>query len=144
MLARAVRSLQRVRSFPRAIQSVWSPPRYIASVASENSTAVPARADIRQVGVKIKAGQRVLLHSCCAPCSGAMIKELQEQGITLTVYFYNPNIHPRKVHLLLYLATILRILPSAITRSLRAVCVRNMRFGSWKMSNLLRSLASHS
>ena len=38
---------------------------------------------------------RVLLHSCCAPCSGAMIEEMHEQGLDVTIYFYNPNIHPR-------------------------------------------------
>ena len=43
-----------------------------------------------------KTGVNVLLHSCCAPCSGAMIEELQEEGLAVTVYFYNPNIHPRK------------------------------------------------
>jgi predicted adenine nucleotide alpha hydrolase (AANH) superfamily ATPase len=40
---------------------------------------------------------RVLLHSCCAPCSGAMVEEMR-YGLDLdvTVFFYNPNIHPRK------------------------------------------------
>jgi len=37
----------------------------------------------------------VLLHSCCAPCSGAVIERLHEAGLALTIYFYNPNIHPR-------------------------------------------------
>ncbi len=39
--------------------------------------------------------QRVLLHSCCAPCSGAMIEEMVGAGHDVTIYFYNPNIHPR-------------------------------------------------
>ena len=38
---------------------------------------------------------KVLLHLCCAPCSGAIIEVMQASGIDLTVYFYNPNIHPR-------------------------------------------------
>ncbi len=37
----------------------------------------------------------VLLHSCCAPCSGAIIEKLHKEGIALTIFFYNPNIHPR-------------------------------------------------
>jgi len=41
-------------------------------------------------------GERVLLHSCCAPCSGAMIEEMHDQGLDVTIFFYNPNIHPRK------------------------------------------------
>jgi predicted adenine nucleotide alpha hydrolase (AANH) superfamily ATPase len=39
--------------------------------------------------------KKVLLHSCCAPCSGAMIEEMAEQGHEMAIYFYNPNIHPR-------------------------------------------------
>ena len=40
---------------------------------------------------------RVLLHSCCAPCSGAMVEEMQASEVEeVVVFFYNPNIHPRK------------------------------------------------
>ena len=39
---------------------------------------------------------RILLHSCCAPCSGAMVMEMQQLGLDVTIFFYNPNIHPRK------------------------------------------------
>ena len=34
---------------------------------------------------------RLLLHSCCAPCSCAVIEYLL-QYFELTVFFYNPNI----------------------------------------------------
>jgi len=37
---------------------------------------------------------KIVLHSCCAPCSTAMIDCLLEQGITPTIYYYNPNIYP--------------------------------------------------
>ena len=40
--------------------------------------------------------QKVLLHSCCAPCSGEVIEAMQASGIDLTILFYNPNIHPLK------------------------------------------------
>lgn len=40
-------------------------------------------------------GKRLLLHSCCAPCSGVIIENLYKSGINFNVYFYNPNIHPR-------------------------------------------------
>ncbi len=40
--------------------------------------------------------EKVLLHSCCAPCSGEVIEAMQASGLDLTVYFYNPNIHPRE------------------------------------------------
>ena len=44
--------------------------------------------------------QKLLLHCCCAPCSGGVIKLLQANGCSLTVYFYNPNIHPRDEYVL--------------------------------------------
>jgi len=43
-----------------------------------------------------KDGGKVLLHSCCAPCSGEVIEALHVSGIDFSVYFYNPNIHPRE------------------------------------------------
>ena len=39
---------------------------------------------------------RVLMHSCCAPCAGDLIQSMQESGIDQTIFFYNPNIHPKK------------------------------------------------
>lgn len=40
--------------------------------------------------------RRVLLHSCCAPCSGPLIEKMHDAGLELTIFFYNPNIHPLK------------------------------------------------
>ncbi|MCP5369134.1 MAG: epoxyqueuosine reductase QueH [Rickettsiaceae bacterium] len=40
--------------------------------------------------------KKVLLHSCCAPCSGPLIEKMHKSGIELTIFFYNPNIHPKK------------------------------------------------
>ena len=37
---------------------------------------------------------RVLLHSCCAPCSGEVMEAMLASGIDYTIFFYNPNIHP--------------------------------------------------
>jgi epoxyqueuosine reductase len=39
---------------------------------------------------------KVLLHSCCAPCSGEVMEAMLHSGIDFSIYFYNPNIHPRK------------------------------------------------
>jgi epoxyqueuosine reductase len=41
-------------------------------------------------------GGRVLLHSCCAPCSGEVMEAMLHSGIDYDIYFYNPNIHPRR------------------------------------------------
>lgn len=38
---------------------------------------------------------RVLLHSCCAPCSSAVLETLTAH-FEVTVFFYNPNIFPRE------------------------------------------------
>ena len=35
--------------------------------------------------------KKLLLHSCCAPCSTACIERLKEH-FDLTIYYYNPNI----------------------------------------------------
>ena len=39
---------------------------------------------------------KILLHSCCATCSGSLIEAMVFSGIELTVFFYNPNVHPKK------------------------------------------------
>lgn len=40
--------------------------------------------------------QKVLMHSCCAPCAGDLMLRMKESGIDVTIFFYNPNIHPVK------------------------------------------------
>ncbi len=39
---------------------------------------------------------KVLLHCCCAPCSLSCIDQLKNEGIEVTAFWYNPNIHPFK------------------------------------------------
>lgn len=39
---------------------------------------------------------KVLIHSCCAPCAGELMEKMKNAGIDLTIFFYNPNIHPKK------------------------------------------------
>lgn len=39
----------------------------------------------------IKKGKKLLLHSCCAPCSSACLERLKEH-FSVTVLYYNPNI----------------------------------------------------
>lgn len=40
--------------------------------------------------------KEVLLHTCCAPCSSAIIECLLYNGIRPTVFYYNPNIYPEE------------------------------------------------
>ena len=44
--------------------------------------------------------KKLLLHSCCAPCSGDIMLRLKESGVDYTIYFYNPNIHPKQEYIL--------------------------------------------
>lgn len=37
---------------------------------------------------------KLLMHTCCAPCSVYCIDSLSKEEIEPTVYWYNPNIHP--------------------------------------------------
>ena len=46
-------------------------------------------ADLAEVGSR----PRLLLHSCCAPCSSAVLERLNKT-FDICVYYYNPNISP--------------------------------------------------
>lgn len=38
--------------------------------------------------------RRLLLHTCCGPCTIYPLRRLRDAGWTVHGYFYNPNIHP--------------------------------------------------
>ena len=44
---------------------------------------------------KFDTPKRILLHSCCAPCSSYVIKFLSNY-IDITILYYNPNISPKE------------------------------------------------
>ena len=39
---------------------------------------------------------RVLLHTCCAPCSSAIVECLVRNGITPVIFYSNDNIYPKE------------------------------------------------
>lgn len=43
---------------------------------------------------------KVLLHTCCAPCSGAIIERLLKEGVRPLIYYCNPNIYPYEEYLI--------------------------------------------
>lgn len=43
--------------------------------------------------------EKILLHSCCAPCSSAILEWLLNNGYEPTVFYFNPNIFPQKEYL---------------------------------------------
>lgn len=45
-----------------------------------------------------KNNNKVLLHSCCAICSGYAIKHMRDLGYEPISYFFNPNIYPSAEH----------------------------------------------
>lgn len=45
------------------------------------------------------ASEKLLLLSCCAPCSVGVITDLHNQGTNFTVLFYNPNIRPESEYI---------------------------------------------
>ena len=47
-----------------------------------------------------KGKKNLLLHTCCAPCSGDIMLRLINSSISFSLFFYNPNIHPKKEYLL--------------------------------------------
>ena len=51
--------------------------------------------------IEAPGGERkVLLHTCCAPCSSAIIEALLANGITPVVFYCNPNIFPEEEYLI--------------------------------------------
>lgn len=43
----------------------------------------------------MKIKQKILLHSCCAPCSTAVIERLKDD-YEIVILYYNPNIYPEE------------------------------------------------
>ena len=39
---------------------------------------------------------KIVLHTCCAICSGYPVSYLQDAGYQVIAYFYNPNIYPQE------------------------------------------------
>ena len=51
--------------------------------------------EMMQTIERIEKGSRLLLHSCCAPCSSACLERLKD-FFKITVLYYNPNIDERE------------------------------------------------
>jgi len=43
--------------------------------------------------------KKIILHACCAICSGYPVSYLKDAGYSVIVYFYNPNIFPQEEYL---------------------------------------------
>lgn len=50
--------------------------------------------------VNVPGGEEnVLLHTCCAPCSSAIVECMLQHGIRPTIFYCNPNIYPQEEYL---------------------------------------------
>lgn len=47
-----------------------------------------------------EGADEVLLHTCCAPCSSAIVEWMMSHGVRPTIYYCNPNIYPEKEYLI--------------------------------------------
>lgn len=67
--------------------------------------------------------QKLLLHACCAPCSSYVI-ELLSQVFDITIFYYNPNIHPQAEYerRLNELKKFLTVFPLAVQQKVQLVC----------------------
>jgi predicted adenine nucleotide alpha hydrolase (AANH) superfamily ATPase len=75
---------------------------FLISKESKKSLEVPrffyfkAMNEYQRPHLEVPGGEKkVLIHSCCAPCAGELMEAMVASGIDLTIFFYNPNIHPR-------------------------------------------------
>ncbi|MGP1435805.1 MAG: epoxyqueuosine reductase QueH [Phocaeicola sp.] len=51
--------------------------------------------------IEVPFGEKeVLLHTCCAPCSSAVIEWMRQNGVRPTIYFCNPNIYPEEEYII--------------------------------------------
>ena len=51
----------------------------------------------RKTEIQAPMGEKtVLLHTCCAPCSSAIIEAMLQNGIKPVIYYCNPNIYPQE------------------------------------------------
>ncbi len=49
-----------------------------------------------EINLEDLTSQGLLLHACCGPCAEYPLKNYRAKGVQPVVYYYNPNIHPKK------------------------------------------------
>lgn len=64
--------------------------------ATQNSVGMSSAGKRTDPNLEPPARGRILLHSCCAPCSAAIIERLSKDGAEFSVFYFNPNIFPRE------------------------------------------------
>ena len=54
--------------------------------------------EMKKIIKELNGNNKLLLHSCCGPCSTAVIERLKDY-FDITVLYYNPNIEPYEEYL---------------------------------------------
>ena len=55
----------------------------------------------KEIELDVPGGEKtVLLHTCCAPCSSAIIECLMNNGVRPVIFYCNPNIWPHDEYLI--------------------------------------------
>ena len=80
-------------------QSVWNyihnnPLKYLEVYPCRNETIKKELDSVINNIIKKGIRPKLLLHSCCAPCSSYVLEYLN-QYFDITLYYYNPNISPK-------------------------------------------------
>ena len=65
-----------------------------ASIATEDVILIEYMSKKKEILQAPMGETKVLLHTCCAPCSSAIIEAMMKNGITPVIYYCNPNIYP--------------------------------------------------
>jgi predicted adenine nucleotide alpha hydrolase (AANH) superfamily ATPase len=73
-------------------QQLFSSKGISMALQRETSHSAPSTDDVSSSPADAPK-PRLLLHACCAPCSSAVVERLVG-SYDVTIYFYNPNIHP--------------------------------------------------
>ena len=88
-----------VSAAPAAVPAAGSVAVPVAVQATAPAAAPVAKAR-KPLRLEVPGGAtRVLLHTCCAPCSSAIIECLLQNGITPVIYYSNSNIFPLEEYL---------------------------------------------
>ena len=69
-----------------------------------------------------------LMHMCCAPCANQPIAQLREEGLSVTGFWFNPNIHPYTEY-----QARKRTLEDYAREIGMKMCIRDRSTTAWKM-----------
>jgi len=73
--------------------------------------------------------EKILVHTCCAPCSTVPVPALREEGFEVVAFFFNPNIHP-------YLELVNRL--KSMQQFIKNIEISGLFYGGYPLRSFLR------